>query len=339
MRRKSIDVRIGSITIGGNNPVAVQSMTNTVSLDETLKQVNALEGAGCEIVRLAVPDENALGILKAVKKQTELPVVADIHFDYKLAIESAKIADKIRINPGNIGNEDSVRKVIEAAKDNSIPIRVGVNSGSIEKKFQNLQIEDGLVKSAMEWINFIEENDFRNIVLSLKSTDIITTINANRKIAKLCSYPIHLGITEAGTFLGGTIASSVALGTLLLDGIGDTIRISLTANPVEEVKVGIEMLKQLGLREGIRVISCPTCARTEFDVIGAAEEVNDAVRCMKRKMTVAVMGCPVNGMQEAAHADIGVTANRKEGILFKKGKVIRNISKDRIAEELLKEIQ
>ena len=339
MRRKARVVDIGGVTVGGRNKIAVQSMCNTKTSDvkSTLKQIEALEVAGCEIVRVAVPDVAAARALKEIKENIGIPLVGDIHFDYKLALASIKHVDKIRINPGNIGKHTP--EVIKAAKDRGIAVRIGVNSGSVEKKYSHLPLSEALVESCLKHVELVEKQDFRDIVLSLKATDVATTIKANQEMAKLCDYPIHVGMTEAGTSYSGTIYSAVGIGTLLANGIGDTIRVSLTADPTEEVQTGFEILKSLKLRKGKRIISCPTCARAGYDVISIAKQVEERTKNLKKDITIAVMGCAVNGPGEAKEADIGIAGGNKEAFIFKKGKVIKKVKELDILDELLEEIQ
>ena len=339
MRRRTRVVNIGSIAVGGRNKIAVQSMCNTKTSDivGTLAQIERLEVAGCEIVRVGVPDIESAKALKELKENIGIPLVADIHFDYKLALASVKHADKIRINPGNIGKHTP--EVIKAAKDRGIAVRIGVNGGSVEKKFAHLPLSEALVESTLKHVELAEKLDFRDIILSLKATDVATTIKANQEMAKLVDYPLHIGITEAGTSYSGTIYSAVGIGSLLSQGIGDTIRVSLTADPVEEVQTGFEILKSLKLRKGKRIISCPTCSRACYDVITIAKEVEKLTKDLKKDITIAVMGCAVNGPGEAREADVGIAGSHNEAIIFKKGKVIKKVKEENIIEELMREIQ
>jgi len=340
-------VKIAHKKIGGANPVLVQSMCNTDTRDvkATVRQIKQLEKMGCEIIRVAVLDMKAARAIKKIKKQISIPLVADIHFDYNLAIESVNQgADKIRINPGNIGSSDKLKKVVEACQKKKIPIRVGVNSGSLEqsilKKYKMKVTPKGLVKSALKNIRLLENMNFKNIVVSLKSTNVVHTIEAYQMIANKINYPLHLGVTEAGPPSVGIIKSSVGMGTLLYQGIGDTIRVSLTGDPIEEVRVGWGILKSLKLRKrGVEIISCPTCGRTQIDLPKLVEQVEKALKNIDKNITVAVMGCAVNGPGEAREADIGVAGGKGLGIIFKKGKVVKTVKEKEILKELLKEIK
>jgi len=341
--KKSRVVRIGNRKIGGGNPVLVQSMCNTktTDIDSTLKQIHELQDSGCEIIRLAVPDEKSASALKEIKQNIDIPLVADIHFDYRLAVLSSKYCDKIRINPGNIGSDKHVRSVLDAAKENSIPIRIGVNLGSLHKKIEEKygRTPDAMVESALQHIRFCEKNDFNEIVISLKASDVMTTIQANRLFSERSDYPLHIGVTEAGTMFDGTIRSSVGIGTLLADNIGDTIRVSLTENPVEEIRVSYSILSSLGLRKtGRTIISCPTCGRTHGDLIRIAKEIEERTEHIKKPITIAVMGCEVNGPGEAKHADIGVALSRDNVHIFKKGRIIKEVSKTDLVDCLIDEI-
>jgi len=346
IRRKSKKAKIKDIAVGGDSPITVQSMTNTKTHDveSTVKQIRALEEAGCDIIRVAVPDMASAVAISEIKKQIRIPLVADVHFDYRLAIESIKQgADGLRINPGNIGNVDRVRKVVEMAKSYQVPIRIGVNSGSLEKdllKKYGGPTPEALVESALRHVEILENMSFDQIVISLKSSDVLSCIHAYKLIAEKVDYPLHLGITEAGTLLTGTIKSSVGLGILLYEGIGDTIRVSLTGEPIDEVKVGIEILKSLNLREhGINLISCPTCGRTQINLINIAEEVQEKLSYIKKPLKVAVMGCVVNGPGEAREADIGIAGGNKRVAIFKKGEIIKTVPEENAVSELLNEIK
>lgn len=340
-------VKVGSLKLGGNNPVRVQSMCNTDTRDvsSTVKQILKMEKEGCEIVRVAVPDMVAAKAIGKIKKKIHIPLVADIHFDYKLALEAVRQGiDKVRINPGNIGSEDKVRAVVEACKKKKIPIRIGINGGSLQKdileKYKGKVTAEGMVESAMRHIRILEKHNFRDILVSLKASDIERTVEAYRLLAKKVKYPLHIGVTEAGTEFRGTIMSSIGLGILLYEGIGATLRVSLTADPVCEMKVAWEILKSLNLRKkGVTVTSCPTCGRTEIDLINLAKEVERSVKNINKDIHIAVMGCVVNGPGEAREADIGVAGGKKAGAIFAKGKVIRTVSEDKILPELLKEIK
>lgn len=345
-RKKTRKLRVGDIFIGGDAPVTVQSMTNTDTRDisATVGQIKRLEDAGCDIVRVAVPDSEAAAAVKEIKKAIRIPLVADIHFDYRLALACIENgADKIRLNPGNIGGPDRVKKVVEMAKPRGIPIRIGVNSGSVEKhilvKYGGVTPE-GMVESALGHARLLEEQGFYDIAISLKASSVPMTIEAYRLMSQKADYPLHIGVTEAGTPFAGTIKSAAGLGCLLAEGIGDTLRVSLTGDPAEEVRVGIELLKAMGLRKaGIEFVSCPTCGRTRIDLIKIASEVEKRLEGCDKHIKVAVMGCAVNGPGEAREADIGIAGGDGEALLFKKGEIIRKIPQDRIVDELLAEIE
>ena len=338
-------IQIGSRQIGGGSPVLIQSMTNTRTQDvqATVAQIHRLEQAGCEIVRCTVPDGEAARALAEIKRQIHIPLVADIHFDYKMAIASMENgADKIRINPGNIGGPDKVQAVVKTAKERQIPIRVGVNSGSLEKavleKYGGVTAE-GIVESALDKVHMIEENDYENIVISIKSSDVLMCVRAHELLAARIQYPVHVGITEAGTVWSGNIKSAIGLGLILGQGIGDTVRVSLTGDPVEEVKSAKLILRTLGLREGgIEVVSCPTCGRTRIDLIGLASRVEQLAADYPLDIKVAVMGCAVNGPGEAREADLGIAGGEKEGLLFKKGQILRKVPEDQLLQALQKEL-
>lgn len=338
-------IHIGNKMIGGGNPIMIQSMTNTKTEDvgATVAQILELQQAGCDIIRCAVPTMEAAQALREIKRQIDIPLVADIHFDYRLAIAAMENgADKIRINPGNIGSEERLKAVVDVAKERNIPIRVGVNSGSLEKhiieKYGHVTAE-GIVESAMDKVSMIENQGYDNIVISIKSSDVRMCIRAHELIANKTNYPLHVGITESGTVLTGSIKSSVGLGIILNEGIGDTIRVSLTGNPVEEVKAGKLILRTLGLRKGgIEVVSCPTCGRTQIDLIGLAQKVEELVSGYDLDIKVAVMGCVVNGPGEAREADLGVAGGKGEGLLIKKGEVIRKIPEDQLLTALKDEL-
>jgi (E)-4-hydroxy-3-methylbut-2-enyl-diphosphate synthase len=347
MRENTKIIHIGDKVIGGNNPILIQSMTNTKTEDiqATVRQILELEAAGCEIIRSAVPTMEAAKAFHEIKKQIHIPLVADIHFDYRLAIAAMENgADKIRINPGNIGSTDKLKAVIDVAKERNIPIRVGVNSGSLEKelvaKYQGVTAK-GLVESALDKVHIIEDLGYDNLVISIKSSDVLMCIKAHEFIAKQTQYPLHVGITEAGTIIAGNIKSAVGLGIMLYEGIGDTIRVSLTGSPLEEVKSAKLILKTLGLRKGgVELVSCPTCGRTQIDLIKLAGEVENIIQDIDLDIKVAVMGCAVNGPGEAKEADIGVAGGRGEGIIIKKGEIIRKVPEQdllsALREELLK---
>ena len=345
-RVKTKTVRIGNRVIGGGHPVLIQSMTNTKTEDAaaTAAQIQALTAAGCDIVRCAVPTKEAAEALTEIKKQISIPLVADIHFDYKLALAAvAHGADKIRINPGNIGNEDRVRAVVDACRDRNLPIRVGVNSGSLEKdlleKYGGVTAE-GLVESALHQAAVIEDMGYGNLVISIKSSDVPMCVKAHELIADRTDHPLHVGITEAGTLYSGTIKSAVGLGIILHEGIGDTIRVSLTGDPLEEVKAAKRILKTLGLRKGgVEVVSCPTCGRTQIDLISLANQVEDMVQDIPLDIKVAVMGCVVNGPGEAREADIGIAGGKGEGLLIKNGEIVRKIPENRLLAALREELE
>ena len=330
-RRKSKQISIGNVKIGGDAPISVQSMCNTDTRDvkATLNQINELAAKGCELVRLAVLNQEAADAIKDIVKKSPVPLIADIHFDYKLAIKCINNGiNALRLNPGNIGKRENVEKVVTLAKQQQIPIRIGVNAGSLEKDLLNkdIPLSEKMVLSALGHIKILEDLDFDLIKVSLKSSDVLTTIEAYRSIAEKIPYPLHLGVTEAGTLRGGLIKSSVGLGTLLAEGIGDTIRVSLTESPVEEVSAGFDILKSLGLRErGVNFVSCPTCGRTQIDLIGLAKKVEERFKDFDKPITIATMGCAVNGPGEARHADFGIAGGVNEGIVFKKGEIIAKV--------------
>ena len=344
-RNETKKIRIGDRTIGGGSPVAIQSMTNTRTEDveATVAQIQKLEQAGCEIIRCAVPTMEAAEAFAKIKKQIHIPLVADIHFDYRLAIAAIENgADKIRINPGNIGGAERVRAVVEKAKEAHVPIRVGVNSGSLEKhlveKYGGVTAE-GLVESAMEKVHMIEDMGYNQLVVSIKSSDVLMCVRAHELIAEQCPYPLHVGITESGTLLAGNIKSSIGLGLILHQGIGDTIRVSLTGDPAEEIKSAKLILKTLGLRKGgIEVVSCPTCGRTKIDLIGLANQVEAMVADIPLDLKVAVMGCVVNGPGEAKEADIGIAGGIGEGLLIKKGEIVKKVKEEEWLETLRQEL-
>ena len=338
-------IKIGDRVIGGGNPILIQSMTNTRTEDvaATVAQIQELEAAGCEIIRCTVPTMEAAKALPEIKKQIHIPLVADIHFDYRLAIAAMENgADKIRINPGNIGSRERVQAVVDAAKERQVPIRVGVNSGSLEKelvaKYHGVTAE-GIVESALDKVHLIEDMGYDNLVISIKSSDVLMCVRAHELLAGKTPYPLHVGITEAGTVLSGNIKSSVGLGIILYQGIGDTIRVSLTGNPLEEIKSARLILRTLGLRKGgIEVVSCPTCGRTSIDLIGLANRVEDLVQRYPLDIKVAVMGCVVNGPGEAKEADIGIAGGIGEGLLIRKGEVIRKVPEDQLLSTLKDEL-
>ena len=345
-RRKSRVVQAGNVKIGGNNPITVQSMLNIPAEDcaGNVRQAVELEKAGCEIIRLTVPNKEAVKTLYAVKEAVNIPVVADIHFDYRCALDSvAAGADKIRINPGNIGDEERVRAVADACRLHSVPIRIGVNSGSLEKELlakYGSPTPEAMAESAMRHIALLEKHDFNDIVVSIKSSDVQKMVKAYRLVAEMCDYPLHLGVTEAGTLNSALVKSSIGIGSLLLDGIGDTIRVSMTADPVKEVKAGFDILKAAGIKtDCIKLVSCPTCGRTKIDLISLADRIENALSDCKKTLKVAVMGCVVNGPGEAREADIGIAGGDGCAVLFKHGEVLKKVSEEKIVEELLNEIE
>lgn len=339
-------VKVGNVLVGGGAPVSIQSMLNIPASDieNSVKQAVRLEEAGCEIIRIAIPNMEAVRLIPALKENVKMPVVADIHFDYKLAIESvAAGVDKIRINPGNIGGTDRVRAVVDACKPKEIPIRIGVNSGSVEKEIlakYGSPTAEALCESALYHASLLERLDYTNIVLSMKSSNVKTMVDAYKLAAEKCNYPLHLGVTEAGTERMGIIKSAAGLGALLLQGIGDTIRVSLTADPVKEIYAAKDILKALDIRkDGVQFVSCPTCGRTKIDLISIATEVENRLRDCNKNIKVAVMGCAVNGPGEAKEADIGIAGGNGVGLIFKKGEIIRKVPEDKLIEELIKEVE
>ncbi|WP_108021577.1 flavodoxin-dependent (E)-4-hydroxy-3-methylbut-2-enyl-diphosphate synthase [Melghirimyces profundicolus] len=344
-RTQTRPVKVGNIQIGGNDQVVIQSMTTTKTHDikATVAEINRLEEAGCQIVRVACPDMRAAESIPEIKKQVNVPLVADIHFDYRLALKAIEGGiDKIRINPGNIGKREKVEEVVKAAKERGIPIRIGVNAGSLERRIlekYGYPTADGMVESALYHIGILEDLDFHDIVVSLKASDVPLAIEAYTKAAEKIKYPLHLGITESGTLFSGTVKSSAGMGAILSKGIGSTIRISLSADPVEEVKVARELLKSFGLAaNAATLVSCPTCGRIEIDLIKIANEVEEYISKIKAPIKVSVLGCAVNGPGEAKEADIGIAGGRGEGLLFRHGKTIRKVPEDQMVEELKKEI-
>ncbi|MGL4999611.1 MAG: flavodoxin-dependent (E)-4-hydroxy-3-methylbut-2-enyl-diphosphate synthase [Cetobacterium sp.] len=343
--RESRIVKVGCLSIGGGNSIVIQSMTNTptADVDATVAQIKKLQEEGCQLVRVTVNTELAAKKIKEIKERIDIPLVADIHFDYRLALLAIENGiDKLRINPGNIGDDKKVEEVVKKAIEKGIPIRIGVNSGSLEKSIlekYGKPTAEGMVESALYHMRLLEKFKFENIIISLKSSNVKMMVEAYKKLAKLCNYPLHLGVTEAGTAFQGTVKSAIGIGSLLVDGIGDTIRVSLTEDPVEEIKVAKEILKVLGLIEvGVEIISCPTCGRTEIDLIGLAHEVEKEFQKMDRKIKIAVMGCVVNGPGEAKEADYGVAGGKGVGVLFKKGQIVKKVDEKNILEELKKMI-
>lgn len=348
-RRKTKQIILGGVPIGGLAPVVVQSMTNTDTRDveSTVNQIVRLEKAGCEIVRVAVLDQEAASAIRSIREKITIPLIADIHFDYRLAVASMENgAQGIRINPGNLGGAEKLAMVVDAAKQHKVPIRVGVNSGSIEKDllkehgYPTPEKPRALIESALRNVRLLEKQGFYEMKISIKSSDTLTTINGYKELADLTDYPLHLGVTEAGGLIAGTVKSSVALGALLLEGIGDTFRISLTRDPVEEIRVGFELLRSLKIRErGPELISCPTCGRTRIDLFSLAEKVEAFLQTMESPLKVAVMGCPVNGPGEAKEADIGVAGGEGHGIIFKKGKLIKKVPEKELLKVFLEELK
>ena len=346
MRKQKRIVNIGGVKIGGDNPVAIQSMCNTDTRDvkATVNQIHELENAGCEIIRVAVPDMVAAKAVADIKKQIHIPLVVDIHFDYRLALECMKNgADKVRINPGNIGDRDRVKQVVKMAKEREIPIRIGVNGGSLERELLQKYggvTADALVESAMGHVAILDELNFNNVVVSIKISDVPKMLCAYRKFNEISDIPLHIGVTESGTLKGGTVKSAVGLGALLAEGIGDTMRVSLTANPVEEIYAAYDIQKVLGMRKtGAEIVSCPTCGRTQLDLISIANEVEKRAANIDKPIKIAVMGCAVNGPGEAREADIGIAGGKGEGLIFKKGEIIKKVPQDSLVDELMKEIE
>lgn len=345
LREETRSVQVGNLTIGGNNHVVIQSMCNTKTknVEATIKQINALEQAGCELVRVAVFDKEDAYAIKEIKKGIHIPLVADIHFDYKLALIAIESGiDKVRINPGNIGSIEKVKAVVDACKEKHIPIRIGVNGGSLEKDILEKYGEptpEGMVESAMKHVKILEDLDFHDIVISLKSSNTMLTIKAYELASKTFPYPLHVGVTEAGTALGGTIKSALGIGTLLYEGIGNTIRVSLSDDPVEEIKVAKILLKELGLLKGVpTLVSCPTCGRIQYDLIPIAKEMEEFLKDIHLDITVAIMGCAVNGPGEARHADIGIAGGVGEGLLIKHGEIVKRVKQEDMVQTLKDEI-
>ncbi len=345
-RNKTRRISVGRVMIGGSAPIAVQSMTNTQTqnVTATVSQIKRLEEAGCEIVRVAVPDQEAAEAIQLIKKEISIPLIADIHFDYRLAIASARAgADGLRLNPGNIGNKKKIKAVVDAAGNHGIPIRVGINSGSLEKDLltkYNGVTPEGMVESAMRHLDLLASMDFHNVKLSIKASDVFRTVAAYRLLASKTDVPLHLGVTEAGSLYSGIVKSALGIGMLLAEGIGDTIRVSLTRDPVEEIRVGFEILKALGIRQhGPEIISCPTCGRCGIDLFKIVEEVESVLLTKPVPIKIAIMGCVVNGPGEAKEADIGIAGAEGKGILFRKGKVIKKFPQDKLAQVLLEEVE
>lgn len=345
LREETRSVQVGNLTIGGNNHVVIQSMCNTKTknVEATIKQINALEQAGCELVRVAVFDKEDAYAIKEIKKGIHIPLVADIHFDYRLALIAIESGiDKVRINPGNIGSIEKVKAVVDACKEKHIPIRIGVNGGSLEKEILEKYGEptpEGMIESAMKHVKILEDLDFHDIVISLKSSNTMLTIKTYELASKTFPYPLHVGVTEAGTALGGTIKSALGIGTLLYEGIGNTIRVSLSDDPVEEIKVAKILLKELGLLKGVpTLVSCPTCGRIQYDLIPIAKEMEDFLKDIHLDITVAIMGCAVNGPGEARHADIGIAGGVGEGLLIKHGEIVKRVKQEDMVQTLKDEI-
>lgn len=344
-RRQTRRIHVGDVPIGADAPIAVQSMTNTDTRDiqATISQILQLEQAGCEIIRVAVPDNAAAEAIAVIKRDIHIPLIADIHFDYRLAIAAARAgADALRINPGNIGSREKIKAVVDAAKQNGISIRIGVNAGSLEKDIfsrHGAATAEALVESALRHVELMDELDFDQLKLAIKSTDVPQTVSAYRELARKTDFPFHVGITEAGGLYAGIVKSAMGIGMLLAEGIGDTLRVSLTRDPVEEVRVGYEILKALGIRRrGPEIISCPTCGRCQFDLFSLAEAAEKALMTRTTPIKIAIMGCPVNGPGEAKAADIGIAGGKKSGVLFKRGKVVRNLPQSELLDALLKEV-
>lgn len=344
-RRNALKIRVGEVQVGGDSPISVQSMTNTDTEDvkATLNQIHELQASGADIVRVSVPDKAAAAAFKKIKKEASLPLVADIHFDYKIALLVADSADCLRINPGNIGKDEKVKEVIKAAKDNNVPIRVGVNAGSLEKELQRKYGEpnsDALVESAMRHVDILYSNDFKNFKLSLKASNIPMTVESYRKIAKKIDQPLHLGITESGTLRSGSIKSSIGIGMLLAEGIGDTIRVSLAADPVHEIKAGWDILKSLGLRSrGVKIIACPSCSRQNFDVVGVVNELESRLEDISEDIEVAIIGCYVNGPGESKAAAVGITGANPLNLMYVDGKPFKKITNEEMVSEFEQQIR
>ena len=344
MKKRKV-IQIGNVKVGGDFPVVVQSMTNTKTenVEETVHQIKSLENVGCEIIRIAVPTKKAADKIPVIKSQINIPLIADIHFNHKLAIISIENgADAVRINPGNIGSENRVKMVVDCAKAHNVPIRIGVNAGSLEKEIHSKYgkiCADALVESAMNNIKLIEKMGYDNLKISIKASDINLTVNSYRKLDKLMDYPLHIGITEAGTVFSGTIKSAIGIGILLNEGLGDTVRVSLTGDPIKEVDVTWKILNFLNIRKrGVEIISCPTCGRTEVDIVSLANSIENKLQYIEKPIKVAIMGCVVNGPGEAREADIGIAGGKNEGLLFKKGKIIKKLPADKLEETLIAEI-
>ncbi len=343
-RYKTKKIFVGDVAIGGDAPISVQSMTftKTSDIDATVEQIRQLHFAGADIVRLAVPDMEAANALKAIKEQTSLPIVADIHFNYKLALEAAKVVDCIRFNPGNIGEKSRIKEIVKACKERNLPVRIGVNCGSLESQFEDKygQTAHGMVESALYNIKFLEDLDFTDIKISLKASDVQRTVEAYRMLRPSNNYPFHLGVTEAGTQFHSTVKSSIALGALLLDGIGDTLRVSMTGELEKEIEVGRAILKDAGIaKEGLNIISCPTCGRIEADLVSAVKEVENATKHIKTPLNVSVMGCVVNALGEAKSADVAIAYGKGSGLIIKKGEIIEKLPTSQLLQRFLEEVE
>lgn len=342
-RRKSREVSVGNIKIGGNSPITVQSMLNTktVDVEGSIKQINELKKAGCDLIRLAIPNEDSAFALGEIVKKTGEPLIADIHYSYKLAhLALDNGAKKIRMNPGNMPNFDEIRPLAQRLNDLNVPIRVGVNGGSLDKKYKGMNEVDALVNSALECVNCFEKFNMRNIVIAIKASDTLINIEANRKLAKLCDYPLHIGVTESGTLKSGLIKSSIGIGTLLQEGIGDTIRVSLSSNVVDEVIAGKKILQTLGIRKNlVDVVSCPTCARTEIDVEGLANEIEKLTANVNKPLRISVLGCPLNGIGEGENSDLGIAGGKEKSVLLKNGQIYKTVNSVDLMEEFGKLLQ
>lgn len=344
-RKLTRKLNVGGVAIGGGSPISIQSMLNVPAADVVgnVRQARELETAGCEILRVAIPNRQSVRLIPAIKEATTIPLVADIHFDYRLALDSVAAGiDKIRINPGNIGSDDRVKAVADACRLHGVPIRIGVNSGSLEKEIlakHGGPTAEALCESAMYHASLLEKYDFNDIVLSMKSSRVDAMIEAYELASQVCDYPLHLGVTEAGTERMGLIKSAIGIGSLLQRGVGDTIRVSLTADPVREIAAAMDILRALNLRSGVQMVSCPTCGRTNIDLIAIADEVVRRLACCKKPITVAVMGCAVNGPGEAREADIGIAGGNGVGLIFRKGEIVRRVPEDRLVDSLMEEIE
>ncbi len=343
-RRKTKQIKVGNVFVGGDAKISVQSMTfsKTADIEATVAQINRLHFAGCDIVRVAVPDEESAKALKQIKAQIKLPLVADIHFNYRLALIAAESVDCIRINPGNIGEKSRVAEVVKSCKERGLPIRIGVNAGSLEKEFDQKYgaTAKGMVESALYNIKYLEDLDFTDIKVSLKASDVVRTVEAYRMLAPMNEYPFHIGVTEAGTFFGSTVKSSAALGALLLDGIGDTMRVSITGELEREIEVGRAILKSVGaIKDGVNIISCPTCGRIEADLVKAVEEVERATKHIKTPLNISVMGCAVNALGEAKHADVAIAYGKGDGLVMVKGEIVARLPENQLVERFLVEVE